>query len=194
MPRVINEDEPLVCPFNVVVDSNESAPYHFTGITSDADNDSRTWIVPTVTKPLYQMGRRQVNIQGTNVTATHGFADYSIDGLEYEIQIERKSLSDLYSTLGQRRFEFQAEIQVLNECEFAAVVIEADWQTILLSPPPNAQMPPKVVSRTILSWSLRYPRVHWLCAMNRRHGELITFQLLMRYWELRQERLKETVP
>lgn len=192
MPRIINEDEPLLCPFNVAVCSNESAPYHLTGIVSDAENDHRTWIVPTIRKPLYLMGRRQVDVQGTNVTCTHGYADYSIDGLEDEIQVERKSLQDLYSTLGQRRFEFQAEIQVLNDCKFAAVVIEAEWSKILLDPPPNSQMPPKVVSRTIQSWSLRYPRVHWFTCMNRRHGELVTFQMLMRYWELRREGEKES--
>lgn len=192
MPTPQIEDAPLLCPFSVAVDSNESAPFHFTGIQADADKGNRNWIVPIVRKPLYLMGRREVQVQGTNITATHGFADYSIDGMESDIQVERKSLSDLYSTLGQRRFEFQAEVQLLNDdCHYAAVVIEADWSKILLEPPPNAQMPPKVVSRTILSWSIRYPRVHWFCCMNRRHAELVTFQLLMRYWELREESKKE---
>jgi hypothetical protein len=189
-------DEPLLCPFTVAVDSNESAPFHFTGIQSDADKGNRTWIVPTATKPLYLMGRREVLLPGTQIVMTHGLADYSIDGSEEEIQVERKSLSDLYSTLGQRRLEFQAEMEVLDQtCEFAAVVVEADWQTILLDPPSNAQLSPKVVSRTIISWSIRYPKIHWFCCMNRRHAELVTFQLLMRYWELnlKNRQLQETV-
>ena len=186
------EDPPLICPFSIVADVNESAPFHFTGIQSDADKDNRIWIVHVVRKALWSMGKREVQLQGTKgVTMTHGWADYSIDGLESEIQIERKSVLDLYATLGQRRLEFQAEMQVLNECKYAAVVVEGDLSQLLLDPPPNSQVPPKVISRTILSWSLRFPNVHWFCCMHRRHAELVTFQLLMRYWLLREERAKE---
>lgn len=192
MPATLSADTSLLCPFTIVVDSNEAAPFHFTGITADGKQKNKTWIVPTVTRPLYQMGQQRVRVPNgkSYVELIHGWADYSIDGMESRIQIERKSVNDLYGTIGGRRFEFQAEMMVLNECDFAAVVIEGDWRTLLEDPPCSSQVPPKVISRTILSWSIRYPRVHWFPCMNRRHAELVTFHLLMKFWEHEQERLK----
>lgn len=192
MPRVEREVEPEICPFTIVIDTNEAAPFHFTGIAIDGDKHGRSWIVNTVKSPLFTMARREVEIHGD--VFVKGLADYAIFGHELAFEIERKSIADLYSTLGQRRLEFEAEIKRLHEdCEFAAVVIEGDWEAILRTPP-NSQLNPKSVSRTILSWSVRYPRVHWFPCMNRRHAEMLTFQLMMKWWEQREAREEENAP
>lgn len=179
-------DSPLLCPFAVVVDTNESAPWRFTGIPSDARHGNRPWIVTTVTRPLWATDRRDIEI-GDEIHSK-GLADYSIDGMESRFQIERKSLDDLYATLGSRRTSYQAEIARLNEtCEFSAVIIEAEWSRILRHPPSRSQLSPKIVSRTVASWSIRYPRVHWYTCESRRHAELFAFQLMMKFWEANQE-------
>ena len=181
----LKQDPPLkITDFTIVIDSNESAPFHFTGIPVDSDKHNRNWIVPTVTKPLWSMGKREVETP-TGIQ-THGLADYSIDGMEERVQVERKSRSDFAATLGQRREAFHAEIARLNHCEFAAVVCECDWEDLLVNPIPNSQMSPKVFSRTVISWSIRYPNVHWFFCMNRRHAEVMTFQILRRFWDLSQ--------
>lgn len=172
-------------PFTISRDSNESAPWHFAGIESDAEQraNGAPWIVPIITKPLWNMHRTEVFIG--DMPYLKGGADYSIDGLEHRIQLERKSVADLYSTLGQRRSDFEAEICRLNMLEFAAVIIEGDWRAIL-DPPANSQLNPKTVSRTILSWSIRYPRVHWFPCVDRRHAEKLAFQLLRQFWRQSQ--------
>ncbi|MGA1729864.1 MAG: aminotransferase class III-fold pyridoxal phosphate-dependent enzyme, partial [Steroidobacteraceae bacterium] len=76
--------------------------------------------VPTITRPLY----------------TVGGGDYTIDGMEDLIQLERKG-DDLPSSLAQRREAFEGEIRRLSEaCEFAAVIVEpVAGSTGVLIPP-----------------------------------------------------------
>lgn len=161
-------------PFTIVIDSNETYPYRFTGITEDADRGNAAIIPRMVRKAMYR----------------DGLADYSIEGLERKIQIERKSLTDLYSTLGQRRTEFEAEISRLNEtCEIAYLLVEAEWSEILLKPPSRSLLNPKTITRTHDSWMLKYPRVHWVMCAGRRHAEVKTYRLLSKYHEHHLKRL-----
>lgn len=173
-------EQMAICPFKVVADVNEGIPYRFTGIKTDSGKGGRALAVEIVQKPLYAMHREKVTVK--DKPYSKGLADYSIDGLEQFVQIERKSLEDLYGTLGGRRDDFEAEIARLDMCQFAAVVIEADWQTILFNPPDYSRLLPKVVSRTVLSWSIRYPRVHWYTCSGRDHAESLTFRLLEMFW------------
>ncbi len=173
-----------VCQFLIVVDVNEGAPYRFTGFEADAAGAAL--LISTVTRPLYTHGKRRVIVEGKEYWK--GLADYTVDGLEEMVQIERKSLEDLYGTLGGRREDFEAEICRLNECEFAAVVVEASWRQVITEPPRHSKLNPKTVEGTINAWSMRYPRVHWFMAESRRGGERQTFKLLEMFW--RQRRAK----
>lgn len=154
----------LTCPFTVVIDSREQAPYSFTGLAADADKDYKPLVVPTTIAGL----------------AT---GDYSIAGFESRISVERKSLSDLFSTLGQGRERFEREFHRLNEMEFAALVIEADWPTIFHHPPPNSRLMPKTIYRTRIDWEQDYPRVHWHLCGTRSFAEKTTFRILERFWK-----------
>lgn len=147
-------DEPLVSPFAVIVDSREQAPFHFNAIKTD---EGRDLIVPLVHRGL-----------------TSG--DYSIDGFETLISIERKSLRDFYGSISSGRERFEREIQRLNEMRVAYVVIEADWNDIL-QPESFTKVPAKVATRTIQSWSIKYPRVHWMPCPSRRFAEVWTYRL-----------------
>lgn len=182
---------PPLLPFRIVVDVNESLPYQFAGIASDAKYGGLPWVVPTVTLPLYAMAKEPVEIRGE--THLKGLADYSIDGMIDRVAIERKSLPDLYSTIGGRRDEFEAEIARLDRLECADVVIEADWHRILTDPPPSSRLLPKIVSRTIISWSRRYRNVHWHACASRRHAELMTFQLLFQFWRQKGQKTDDQI-
>jgi hypothetical protein len=158
-----------VCPFKVVVDTREQLPYEFSGMTGSA---GELLAVPTVVKGLPS-------------------GDYSIDGLEGEIAIERKSLDDLYGSVTWGRERFEREIERLD-CQqglggFAAVVIEATWPEIVnpsaFRPGWINQTEPRCVEATIVSWSLRYPRVHWWACGDRRGAEQRTFSILKKFWE-----------
>ena len=107
--------------------------------------------------------------------------DYSIQGYELRIAIERKSLIDLFGSVGSGRKRFQREMERMACMEFGAVVCEADWLTILRQPPSQSRMNPKSVYATILAWMQRY-HVHWIMCPNRAFAEKTTYRMLERWY------------
>ena len=116
--------------------------------------------------------------------------DYSIEGLENEITIERKSLIDAYRTFGKERRRFEAELRRMTEFKFAAVVIEADWVSIIRFPPVWSQMRPKAFFASIVAWSQRY-NVHFFTCPNRAFAEKLTYRMLERYHNDKIKKLKQ---
>ncbi len=151
--------EPLPTPFQVVIDTREQLPFTFLGLRADADEQNRPLLVSSVRLALPA-------------------GDYSVRGLETQVAIERKSLADLYGTIGQGRDRFEAELHRLETCQFAAVAIEASWPEIVAGPPAHSQLPPKTVFCSILAWDQRFPHVHWWACGNRRLAEIIVFRML----------------
>jgi DNA excision repair protein ERCC-4 len=149
-------------PGVVVIDRREKAPYPFTGFRTGADQGRRPLVVPTRTVSLLA-------------------GDYSLAGFESRVAVERKSLADLYRTVGQGRERFQRELERLNDMTSAFVVIEAGWDTILDSPPAESRLPPKVVLQSVIAWQQRFGRVHWWAVPGRRLGEVVTLRVLERF-------------
>jgi ERCC4-type nuclease len=158
----------LPSPFAVVVDDREGLPFSFPNIKGDVREGCKRIAVVTETRRLL----------------TGDYTLRRINGPSYEdrIAIERKSHGDLYSTLGQRRAEFEAELERLNEMTFAAVVVESSWHQIACEPPERSRLNPKTVMRSILAWSQRFPRVHWFPMGSRAMAEATTYRLLERYY------------
>ena len=117
--------------------------------------------------------------------------DYSIKGMSspydhpYSVCVERKSLSDLFGSVGNGRARFEKEYQRMSEFDYAVVIIENDLNTMFKYPPPMSQMLPKSVFRTLLAWSQRYG-VHFIPCVNRDFAEKTTYIILMRFFEDRQ--------
>lgn len=162
MVRRIRPVEPIVCPFTIAVDGREKAPYSFTGIKADASKNHRPVIVGTEWAHLKT-------------------GDYAIVGMEDVAVIERKSLPDLFSTLGQHRERFEREHERMAEIGRAAVVIEASWMDIVHLPPERSQLNPKTVFRTAISWYVRYG-VPWFVTEDRRLAEVYTFRFFEKVW------------
>ncbi len=57
--------------------------------------------------------------------------DYSVDGLESAVAVERKSLKDFVSTVIHDFARFAAELEKLSSLEAACVVVEADLDDVL---------------------------------------------------------------
>lgn len=163
-------DKPLDAPFTILIDQREKAPYFFHGIRAGANRSHRPLVIPTQFHHLPT-------------------GDYSILGLEDRITIERKSLADLYSTLGSNRDRFEAEHVRMAQFEFAAVIVESSMAKLLLEPPKESRLNPKSVHGTYLSWSMRYG-VQWLFAEDRRLAEKTTWFLLNKFFEEKQHQLK----
>lgn len=152
-----------IAPFTVVIDSREQFPFGFTGYTADARQQRRPLVIPVQTAGLDS-------------------GDYSLLGFERRIAVERKSLSDAYSTFCHDRDRFERELARLNELEFAGVVIEAAWPTILHQPPPHTRFSPKSFFRSVVAWNVRFPRVHWWSCETRSFAERVTLRWLERFW------------
>ncbi len=156
-----------ICPFVVVVDSREQAPFAFQNIDDDID------VIRTVTKALPT-------------------GDYSIAGFEDRISIERKSVSDFYGSIGADRERFEREAERLAAMEFAAVVIEGNWRDLWDDRPDTIRMSAKSATHTILSWQVRYG-IHFNLSEHRRHAEIATFHLLRHFWKQQMEEKKDVL-
>ena len=159
--------KPVVNPFTIVIDKQEKAPYSFDGLRSDSRHNYRPLIVPTEVAHMET-------------------GDYSIKGLEELITIERKSLGDLFGSLGKHgRDRFQREHERMELMTiaggFACVIVEADWPTVIAEPPEMSDLSVQSVRGTVAAWSQRY-NVHWEMAGSRALAELFTFDRLKHFW------------
>ncbi len=165
--------DPITTPFTIHIDDREKAPYRFTGITGDAKDNHRRLIVPT------EFCRLETG-------------DYTLHGFEDVVAVERKSLADIYSTLGQHRDRFEEEHARMAEMKRAIVIIEATWFDIVKWPPEYSRLKPKTVLRTSISWFLRYG-VPWMVAEDRRFAEVYTFRFLEKcFREFPEFRIKDS--
>lgn len=136
----------------IVVDTREQKPYSFASISPS---------------PII-------------ITSTLKSGDYSIQGYEDQITIERKSLIDCFSSFGKGRKRFEAELARMSCYTFAAVVIEADWQTILRFPPSRSKLNSKTIYTSVIAWQIRYG-IHFWAVPNRAFAEKTTYRFLERF-------------
>lgn len=164
---------PLFVPFpaTVLIDQREKLPYAFAGLRADkSDTGGRPGLILVQSRVCHlETG------------------DYTLGGYAERYAVERKSLEDLYGTLGQHRDRFEHELCRLNLLpEGGDVVIEASVDDIAERPPEFSRLLPKTVTRSIQAWRFRFRNVHWWTMPNRRYAEAWTFQLLRRVWKEEQ--------
>lgn len=176
-PTDLDCDKPVFCPFTVIIDTREQSPYQFRTFKADAKHKTPSGII----RPLF------IPVE----VATLKTADYSIKGFETEIAIERKSLTDLFGTLGSGRERFERELQRLSEFKVAHIVIEADWRTVIEFPPERTKLSPKSVFRSINAWEQEFPTIHWQLMGIRAIAEHKTFRILERFWNQKQKAITE---
>jgi len=72
--------------------------------------------------------REQLPLWKTNtVVKKLDVGDYSIEGYEDKISVERKSLADLYGTLGSGHKRFKAELQRAESYEYFGIVVDGSF-------------------------------------------------------------------
>ena len=98
-------------PVVVLIDTREQLPYSFDGITADAEHGGGTWQVRTEVRGIPS-------------------GDYSLDGFADRVAVERKSVADLFGTIGAGRDRFVRELERLDAMPYAAVVVEGDWREV----------------------------------------------------------------
>ena len=155
----------FVCPFIVVADTREQAPWTFCSIVIER----RLWIV-----------RRRV--------ATLQTGDYSIASCEDRLVVERKSAADLVSsvTAGNARFRREHERMqaVVAAGGFACVIVEGSLAAICdgLDQEAGRRVTSESILGAVASWPQRYG-VHWLFAGDRRRAELLAFKVMLKWWK-----------
>jgi len=162
-------------PFTIDIDTREQLPFPFRHIQDQ--------ILPfTVERATLAEGDYGVRTPADTPKAAR-------------IALERKSLPDLYGSLGNGRDRFRREFERLAGYGYAALVIEAPWEAIL-SPSQylrhDTAMSPKSVVRSLLAWSQRYG-VHVFPCPNRQFAEQLTYRLLER-WEVDRREGKRPEP
>ena len=164
-----------VCPFTVLIDQQEKAPYPFTNIPAQYAANADTSLIIRTQRLHLKTG------------------DYSIEGHHNSLSIERKSLEDFFATLGteKKRERFRREVIRLSEMENCIVLVEATWPMIR-NPAKyrnnwKSRLNPRSVYGTILEWQRKYERVNWILSGTRRMGEILTFDMLERFWERNKE-------
>ena len=161
-------DRPLVTEFTILIDQREKCPFAFANLRADSKHGNRPILVRCESQHLET-------------------GDYTLAGYDEHVAVERKSKEDLYSTLGQHRARFEAELRRLNEMQFAMVVVEADWAEIIGSPPERSALKPKTIYRSVLAWQQRFTRVHWMPCPGRAFAETTAYRALERFWMERHD-------
>jgi ERCC4-type nuclease len=105
--------------------------------------------------------------------------DYSIEGLEDEVTIERKSLADAFGTIGGQRKRFQRELERM--ISFAGGGHRGRLPTIYQSPP-YSELSPKSVRGSVIVWNIRHRVMFWTMP-DRLWAEKWIFYLLDRFWK-----------
>ncbi|NCD22612.1 MAG: hypothetical protein EOL90_06720 [Spartobacteria bacterium] len=142
----------------VVVDSREQCPFRFEGFNA------------------------VVEVAGLEA------GDYSLQGFERRVAIERKSLPDLVACLGVERERFARELSRLRGYDCAAVVVEASADD-LRAGHFRAKLNPEAAWQSVLAFAQRY-RIPFFWSDSRADAEETTFHLLRHYQHDRMRELQ----
>lgn len=174
-----DEDRSVLCPFTILVDSQEKHPFTFSGLTADAEDGTRPIVVSTQVKSL---------------GVSRG--DYSILGHEGECHIERKSIDDAIGTIlgwGERRDRFVNTLEFLASCKTSAVVVEGTFGAVIVATKETKNKTQaenrKILQRQVLAWQQDY-QVPWIFCDTRRFAERSAFQVMRRHYQKQIELMK----
>ena len=141
----------------IIIDTRETLAYNF------------AWILSSKPKPAKSLIYKKLDT-----------CDYSLQGYENQVGIERKTLSDAFGSFGRNRKRLQREFERMSKFDYAAMVIESSLGNMFKNPPEHSQMTPKSVFRSLLSWSIKYNVFVWPCP-DRAFAEKTTYFLLENY-------------
>jgi len=105
--------------------------------------------------------------------------DYSVQGYEGQISIERKSTDDLIGSISTGRPRFERELQRGQDLEYFALVVEASLQDLAMGRY-TSRMNPRSVVQTLVAFSVRYRLPIWFSG-SRGYAARITESLLLKY-------------
>jgi ERCC4-type nuclease len=115
--------------------------------------------------------------------------DYSLDGSETRVAVERKSMPDFVSTVIRARKRFHAELRKLAEYEHACIVVEGSLRDLLEGRYPGGARPNALLG-SVLSIVVDFGVPVYFCS-DRQCACRFVAGFLERYWRAINERVLE---
>lgn len=112
------------------------------------------------------------------VTRKLDAGDYSVEGLESRVAVERKTAADFLSTVTAGRARFEAELVRLTTYERAVIVVEESFDYFVSARYRNA-VPPQCIVGSVASFFARYG-VATVFAGSRRNAQILTATFLIK--------------
>lgn len=116
--------------------------------------------------------------------------DYSLQGFEDKIAVERKTLDDLVGCLTKGRDRFERELERSRSLDYFVVLVEAGYSQLVLGDY-RSRLNTKSAIESISAFEIRYG-THFLFAGNQELAARKAESLLLKYWrEYHQKPLGE---
>lgn len=185
--NAMSDDDLLVSvPFTILVDKMEQQPFGFDSIVPDV-----TETPADLRKRVHDGEIKQSDIKFLIPKKFKALGpangDYSIDGYEGRIHIERKSMNDAHGTIisyGDRQRRFERELENLSTMESSAVVVECSFGRLITNTPSHGKKTiaenKRILHRRILAYTQDYS-VPWYFCDNRDFAEITTFRIFKRF-------------
>lgn len=186
----MSEQALIPCKFKIIIDTREQMPFGFLAIIAD-ESDYTASVRKRMKTPGLDCDRVFYSVPTEFRCLGNHRADYSVDGLEGHVHVERKSLGDAASTLFGFATRTEAFDRFSNELAYLAsipsgwVVVEGSREQMLRcvreTPSRSWNQNAKIVNRTLLSIQEQY-KVPWIFCDKRRTAEIQTFNILRMAW------------
>lgn len=110
--------------------------------------------------------------------------DYSIQGYEHLVAVERKNYTDAWGSMSLGRARFEKCVKRLAELDRAAIVIECSLTKLATQPSYIERTSPASVVGGLISWSCQYRIPVWV-ADTREQAERVTVRFLAAWFKHR---------
>ena len=136
--------------------------------------------------------KRGFDLDGPTSVAGLKTCDYTIDGFQDDIGIERKSMDDLIACLGKQRDRFERELVRARDFQYSAVIVEGTFADLAAG---NyiSRMNPKSAVESISAFEVRY-RIQFLFCCNQSLAARKCESLLRKFWREKQLELDSEIP
>jgi len=108
--------------------------------------------------------------------------DYSLEGFEDRLAVERKNHSDAWGCLTEGRKRFERCLERLSLLDRSAIVIESSMVEFVIPPLQVKRVNAATAMGSYISWSTKY-RIPVFFAENRQWAERVTLRILAAYYK-----------
>ena len=154
--------------------------YEFTDPLGETERRNRQWKRVFKDLPTIIVDSREIlryHFPCPSRVATLKTGDYSAEGLEDLLCIERKALPDLLGCIGKSRDRFERELERMRSFRYPFLLIESTLQEMARGEWSYSMVHPSQVIGSVFAWSMEYG-VHPVFAGDRAHGAATVMRLV----------------